>query len=445
MVRLRRWSAAVLVLGLVIGGNAAVSASTSPKVVEDRGPVRDWADSSQTTPRIAAAPAAVACSGDGTSGKRVQILYVREASQPDRLAQFRATFQDWAGQVDQAFLQDAQATGGYRRVRFVHDTACVPTVTGVVVPAGSLTDFTRTFNALKSAGYNRTDRKYITYAETTAWCGLGGGGPGAGDEQPGSANRYNSGPDLATTGTGCWGWAPTGHELLHTLGAVLRGAPHATTNGHCWDDEDIMCYNDGGIPNPPGDLVKVCAGAPENQIDCNHDDYFSTKPVSGGWLATHWNVANSQFLITAPQLDYTAYPALSSGTTSGAVETAEYLLQQAGHNPGPINQTFDAATATAVSGFRQARGLPAGTTIDSRVWTALLSRGTQPTLRSGSSGADVRRLQRSLTAALGRTVGIDGAFGSQTTQAVRDYQSSRGLGVDGVAGPQTWTALQAGR
>ncbi|GAB3402721.1 hypothetical protein GCM10027569_09050 [Flindersiella endophytica] len=427
------------------GADASDGVSDHGRVVEDRGPVTRWADSRQVTPQVAAATAAVACDGNGTSGKRVQILYVREASQADRLAQYRATFQEWAGQVDQQFQQDAQVTGGYRRLRFVHDASCVPTVTGVVVPAGSLSDFGRTFDGLKAAGFNRTDRKYIGYAETTAWCGLGGGGPGGGDDQPGTANRYNSGPELATLGTGCWGWAPTGHELLHTLGAVLRGAPHATANGHCWDDEDIMCYDDGGIPNPPGTLVNVCPDGAENQIDCGHDDYYSTKPVSGSWLANHWNVANSQYLITAPKLDYTSYPTLSNGTSAPAVETAEYLLQQAGLNPGPIDQTFDTATATAVSSYRQARGLPAGLSVDGHVWTALLARGTQPTLRDGATGNDVRRLQRSLTAALGRTVGIDGQFGSQTTQAVRDYQSSRGLGVDGVVGAQTWTALQAGR
>ncbi|MBX9399053.1 peptidoglycan-binding protein [Streptomyces sp. TRM72054] len=55
------------------------------------------------------------------------------------------------------------------------------------------------------------------------------------------------------------------------------------------------------------------------------------------------------------------------------------------------------------------------------------------------------RLQRALTAALGRTVGIDGVFGSGATQAVRDYQSSRGLAVDCIVGAGTWGALQAGR
>ena len=50
-----------------------------------------------------------------------------------------------------------------------------------------------------------------------------------------------------------------------------------------------------------------------------------------------------------------------------------------------------------------------------------------------------------LTAALGRSVPIDGTFGSVTEAAVRDYQSSRGLFVDGYVGEKTWSALQRGR
>jgi hypothetical protein len=225
---------------------------------------------------------------------------VRETAQTDRLAQFQSTFQQWATQIDQDFIDSAADTGGYRRVRWVHDATCVPIVTTSVVANGTLGNFETTVTALKSAGYASTNRKYLVYAETTGWCGLAGGGSGGNDDRPGPENRYNSGPDFATVGSGCWGWAPSAHELLHTLGAVLPTAPHATSFGHCWDDEDIMCYNDGGIPNPPGALVKVCPGAPENLIDCNHDDYFSTQPVAGTWLASHWNVANSQFLMTTP-------------------------------------------------------------------------------------------------------------------------------------------------
>src|SRR4051812_9439823 len=98
-------------------------------------------------PRVVAPAGVVACDGDGTSGKRVQILYVRDSSQTDRLDQYLVTFQDWAQVLDVQFRTDAEATGGYRRVRFVADSSCKPTVTRVVVPTGTLSDFDKTFTA----------------------------------------------------------------------------------------------------------------------------------------------------------------------------------------------------------------------------------------------------------------------------------------------------------
>jgi peptidoglycan hydrolase-like protein with peptidoglycan-binding domain len=143
-------------------------------------------------------------------------------------------------------------------------------------------------------------------------------------------------------------------------------------------------------------------------------------------------------------IDFTAYPQLQSGSTGDAVKAAQCLLTAAGNAASPSG-TFDTATVNATTAFQTARSLPANGIVDYHTWTALLSRGDKPTLRNGSTGAAVRRLQRSLTAALRRTVGIDGQFGAQTEQAVRDYQSTRSLGVDGIVGTQTWTALQAGK
>jgi Putative peptidoglycan binding domain/Phosphodiester glycosidase len=94
---------------------------------------------------------------------------------------------------------------------------------------------------------------------------------------------------------------------------------------------------------------------------------------------------------------------------------------------------------------RTAIGFSATGVVDSHTWTALLSVGDTPVLRNGSTGYPVTRLQRALTAALSRGVGIDGGFGSVTGQAVHDYQSSRRLGTDGICGSQTWAALRTGK
>lgn len=101
------------------------------------------------------------------------------------------------------------------------------------------------------------------------------------------------------------------HEVTHNLGAVQNTAPHSSghvgTNdaGHCYDENDLMCYDDGGDqwipftdPNCDGD------GTPASDIytttaqawDCNKDDYFSMSPAPASYLDTHWNAADSVFL-----------------------------------------------------------------------------------------------------------------------------------------------------
>ena len=67
-----------------------------------------------------------------------------------------------------------------------------------------------------------------------------------------------------------------------------------------------------------------------------------------------------------------------------------------------------------------------------------------PTLSVGSTGHDVRRLQRIfvMTKVLGPG-NITGTFDSTTEQAVKDFQQGAGLTVDGIVGPITWQALPA--
>jgi hypothetical protein len=43
----------------------------------------------------------------------------------------------------------------------------------------------------------------------------------------------------------------------------------------------------------------VCPPEGDAFLDCNGDDYFNPHPAAAGYLATHWNVADSPFLSTA--------------------------------------------------------------------------------------------------------------------------------------------------
>lgn len=58
------------------------------------------------------------------------------------------------------------------------------------------------------------------------------------------------------------------------------------------------------------------------------------------------------------------------------------------------------------------------------------------TLRKGSKGEEVKRLQRLLHLV------EDGIFGTLTEEAVKEYQKAHGLVPDGIVGRQTWEAFE---
>ena len=69
---------------------------------------------------------------------------------------------------------------------------------------------------------------------------------------------------------------------------------------------------------------------------------------------------------------------------------------------------------------------------------------TRPTLRLGDRGKDVTDLQN-LLVSFGYNIGsVDGIFGQATQNAVKAFQSARGLPADGIVGPATWNVLLNG-
>ncbi|GAB3593240.1 hypothetical protein GCM10027446_15230 [Angustibacter peucedani] len=244
---------------------------------------------------------AVPCDGDGTTGYRVQAMYVVEAGVTNRYADLLPSIRVWAAGVDDVVNRSAALTSGVRHVRYVTRPSgggCVADVLNVTVPVGATKDFGSTISAVQALGYSDPHRKYLMWTDANKLCGIGllyrADNPGQDNANNGSYAQY------ARVDNGCWGFGDgsTGHsveahELVHTLGSVFAGAPHATANGHCWDESDTMCYSDG-TSHP---MVQVCSSALEYLLDCGSDDYFSTYPDPGSWLALHWNTASSRFLI----------------------------------------------------------------------------------------------------------------------------------------------------
>ena len=61
-------------------------------------------------------------------------------------------------------------------------------------------------------------------------------------------------------------------------------------------------------------------------------------------------------------------------------------------------------------------------------------------IRIGDQGSDVAEIQGQL-ASLGYDVSADGDFGPATAEAIKSFQSDRGLDADGLVGPSTYSAL----
>ena len=79
---------------------------------------------------------------------------------------------------------------------------------------------------------------------------------------------------------------------------------------------------------------------------------------------------------------------------------------------------------------------------DRRFGSPACSSGGFPLIRRGSRGNYVCIAQDDLNTLGYRTGGLDGVFGEQTYNAVKRYQSSRGLSADGIIGCNTWRSLK---
>ena len=259
----------------------------------------------------------VPCVGNGASGLRTIAVYAYEAGTPNNYSTYAPMIRSWAAEVDEIFDASAAQTSGSRHVRWNHDSACNVIVQQVALSTGAVygdfyDPFTEMIIEMVNGGRDRHDRRYLVWVDAslnnTGICGIA---MTYGDESAGAGNIHNGIPlaDIPSFGRvdrECWG-APTetlveAHELTHTFGAVQPHSPHSSSvvnddavqfYGHCTDEWDIMCYDDG-TPKP---LSFPCPIAQDRRLDCNHDDYFHTNPASSSYLGRNWNPAMNAFLV----------------------------------------------------------------------------------------------------------------------------------------------------
>jgi peptidoglycan hydrolase-like protein with peptidoglycan-binding domain len=137
-------------------------------------------------------------------------------------------------------------------------------------------------------------------------------------------------------------------------------------------------------------------------------------------------------------------PTISPGATGETVRRLQRALRRTANLSVAVDGIFGPKTETAVKDFQQGAGLTVDGIVGPQTWNALPDGGPMPTLREGSTGDAVARLQEVLTNGApgqwGTTPqGIDGKFGPHTEASVRAFQNWAGVAVDGVVGDQTWS------
>ncbi len=141
-------------------------------------------------------------------------------------------------------------------------------------------------------------------------------------------------------------------------------------------------------------------------------------------------------------------PTLKRGDDSDDVVLLQQKLASAGFALAlSANGSFDSSTAAAVADFQASRGLSVDGICGPHTWTSLQEAGwslgdrnlylSHPMLR----GDDVAELQLRL-GSMGFDAGrVDGIFGLDTAEAVKEFQLNSGLVADAVCGLETTAAL----
>ncbi|WP_243059659.1 glycoside hydrolase domain-containing protein [Nocardioides sp. SR21] len=149
--------------------------------------------------------------------------------------------------------------------------------------------------------------------------------------------------------------------------------------------------------------------------------------------------------ISYPTYETLRPPTETTVPPAGRVMALQCLLTEQEIYQGKVNGKWNKATVKAIQAWKTKVGMPVSEVWWQKNWMSLLSYGEQPVLKIGSTGPEVRRLQRTLNAAgVSDPIPATGRFRSDTGAALRAWQTAARVEVSGVASRESWKALSAG-
>jgi hypothetical protein len=222
--------------------------------------------------------------------------------------------------------------------------------------------------------------------------------------------------------------------------------------GSCtWTSSYQIVFDSGDqMSGPASQQLTAGTVAPGQTVDVSVN---LTAPNSPGTYKGNWRLRDQNGVTFAlstgafwVQIKATAvaantpeptWPLLRVGDQGLEVSAVQYLLRANGLNLN-VDGIFGPQTRARVEDFQTQKNLSKDGIVGTQTWSALVIQ-----VQQGSSGDAVRAVQLLLRDKFGYTLTVDGIFGPQTADAVKSFQTDKGLISDGIVGPLTWRSLVA--
>lgn len=271
-------------------------------------------------------PSTPNCYGTGMDGKRIVIIAAGTKDKPIT-DQDKALIQTAVGQMESTLIWNSytQNPDKVMHWRFFQGSDCKP----IIITATQAADYYNDLSVFTYASLHQ-DSGIAAAANSASQmadgqgliphflvftrsggnaCGQSDFNTGGGLENSSAFSFVYGATPTDRSGTQCWNGFVALHETMHAKGAVDFTSPHTTLFGHCFDEKDLMCYDDRGGAVP---MQNICPATSFDDwradylLDCNADDYFSVKPDADAvfnpnwWLGqtglVHYNTAKSGFM-----------------------------------------------------------------------------------------------------------------------------------------------------